>query len=73
MNAAVLSREFTRPVSSRERGFAIANHPIPELESVFGPIREEQPGNPSPRYVSGDELTKNQIRLASFTGTLLRF
>ncbi|HEX6562816.1 MAG TPA: hypothetical protein VF020_00965 [Chthoniobacterales bacterium] len=70
MNAAVLNREFTRPASSRERGFAIANHPIPELESVFGPIRE--PDNPSPRYVTGDELTKNQIRLASFIGTLLR-
>ena len=72
MNAAVLSREFTRPASSRKRGFAIANHPIPELESVFGPIPEEQPASPSPRYVTGDELAKNQIRVARFIGTLLR-
>jgi hypothetical protein len=72
MNAAVLSREFTRPASFKERGFAIANHPIPELESVFGPIPEEQPASLSPRYVTGDELAKNQIRLASFIGTLLR-
>ena len=72
MNAAVLSREFTRPASSRGRGFAIANHPIPELESVFGSLPEEQPASRSPRYVTGDELANNQIRLASFTGTLLR-
>ena len=72
MNAAVLSREFIRPASSRERGFAIANHSIPELESVFGPIPVEQPGSPSPHYVTGHELAKNQIRLTSFIGTLLR-
>ena len=72
MNAAVLSREFTRPASSKERGFAIANHPIPELETVFGPIPEEQPGNPPSQYLTGDELAKNQLRLASFIGTLLR-
>jgi hypothetical protein len=72
MNAVVCSRQFTRPASFKERGFAIANHAIPELETVFGPIPEEQPGNPPSQYLTGDELAKNQLRLASFIGTLLR-
>ena len=72
MNAVVVSRQFTRPASFKERGFAIANHPIPELESVFGPIPEEQPGNSSAHYLTGNELAKNQLRRASFIGTLLR-
>jgi hypothetical protein len=72
MNAAVLSREFTRRASSKERGFAIANHPIQDLETVFGPIPEEQPGNSSAHYLTGNELAKNQLRRASFIGTLLR-
>jgi hypothetical protein len=72
MNAVVVSRQFTRPASLKERGFAIANHPIPELESVFGPIPEEQPGSPSAHYLTGDALSRNQIRLASSIGTLLR-
>jgi hypothetical protein len=73
MNAVVLSRQFSRrPVSSRERGFAIANHPIQDLEMVFGPIPEEEPGNRSTGYLTGDALAKNQIRLASFIGTILR-
>ena len=72
MNAAVLSRQFTCPASSKERGFAIANHPIQDLETVFGPIPEEQPGTLSSHYLTGDELARNQIRLASFMGTLLR-
>lgn len=72
MNAAVLSREFTRPASSKERGFAIVNRPIQDLETVFGPIPEEQPGTLSSHYLIGDELARNQIRLATFTGALLR-
>ena len=73
MNAVVLNRQFTRhPVSFKERGFAIANDPIQDLEMVFGPIPEEQPGNASTGYLSGNELTKNQIRLASFIGPILR-
>jgi hypothetical protein len=72
MNAAVLSREFTCPASSKERKFAIANHPIRDLATVFGPIPEERPTNPSFPYLTGDELARNQIRLASFIGTLLR-
>ena len=72
MNAAVLSPEFTRPASFKARGFAIANRPIPNLETVFRPIQEEQPGNPSAHYLTGDELAKNQIRLATSIGTLLR-
>ena len=72
MNAAVLSPEFTLPASSKERGFAIANHPVQGLETVFRPIPEEQAGSPSPHYLAGDELARNQIRLAGFIGTILR-
>ena len=72
MNAAVLSREFTRPASAKERGFAIANHSIQDLETVFGPIPEKPPGPLSSRYLTGDELAWNQIRVASFMGTILR-
>jgi hypothetical protein len=72
MNAAVLSREFTRPASSKERGFAIANRPIRDLETVFRPIPEEHPGYRSAHYLNGDELARNQIRVASFVGTLFR-
>jgi hypothetical protein len=73
MNAVVLSRQFTRrPVSSRERGFAIANDRIQGLERVFGPIPEEQCGNRSAHYLTGNELARNQIRLASFIGAILR-
>ena len=73
MNAVVLNRQFTRhPVSFKERGFAIANDPIQDLEMVFRPIPEEQPGNPSAEYLTGNELAKNQIRVASFIATVLR-
>jgi hypothetical protein len=73
MNAAVLSREFTRPASSKERGYAIANHRIQGLETVFRPIPEEPAAGPSAHHLTGDELTRNQIRVASFIGTMLRF
>jgi hypothetical protein len=72
MNAAVLSRQFTCPDSSKERGFAIPNDRIPDLETVFRPIPEEQPGNLSAHYATSDALARNQIRLASFIGTLAR-
>ena len=73
MNAVVLNRQFTRhPVSFKERGFAITNDPIQDLEMVFRPIPEEQPGNPSAGYLTGNELAKNQIRVASFIGPILR-
>ena len=73
MNAVVLSRQLTRrPVSSRVRGFAITNDRIQGLERVFGPIPEEQPGNRSPHYLTGDDLARNQIRVASFVGAILR-
>ena len=73
MNAVVLNRQFTRhPVSFKERGFAIANDPVQDLELVFGPIPEEQPGNASAGYLTGNELAKNQIRVASFIAPMLR-
>jgi hypothetical protein len=72
MNAAVVSREYTRLASFKERGFSIANHPIQDLETVFRPIPEEQSGNPPSHYLTGDGLAKNQIRMASSIGTLLR-
>jgi hypothetical protein len=73
MNAVVLNRQFTRhPVSFKERGFAIANDPVQDLELVFGPIPEEQPGNPSAGSLTGHELAKNQIRVASFIAPMLR-
>ena len=73
MSTVVLSRQFARrPVSSRERGFAIVNDPIPDLEAVFGPLPDE-PVSPSlAGFRAGDELAKNQIRMATVIGTILR-